>query len=124
MAGTIVSDTIQDGAGASTSTTNIINGSAKAWAKFNGNGSISSNASYNASSIVRNSTGNYTVNFTTAFSDTLYATTGCISYDLTTGTGTTILRLLSQTTTAVSVMSVSSAGAANDSQYIAISCFR
>jgi hypothetical protein len=36
MAGTIVSDTIQDGAGASTSTTNVINGSAKAWVNYKG----------------------------------------------------------------------------------------
>ena len=36
MAGTIVADTIQDGAGNSTSMDNAIYGSAKAWVNFNG----------------------------------------------------------------------------------------
>ena len=74
MAGTIVSDTIQDGAGASTTTTNVINGCAKAWVNFNGS-TATRNAYYNVSSITRNSTGNYTVNFTNAFADANY----CIS---------------------------------------------
>ena len=36
MAGTIVSDVLQDGAGNSTATTNAIKGSAKAWVNFGG----------------------------------------------------------------------------------------
>ena len=72
MAGTIVADTIQDGAGNSTSMDNAIYGSAKAWVNFNGaSGAI--RASYNVSSVTRNSTGNYTVNFTTALTDANYS---------------------------------------------------
>ena len=74
MAGTIVADTIQDGAGNSTSMDNAIYGSAKAWVNFNGTSGASPviRASYNISSVVRNSTGYYTVNFTNALTDANY----------------------------------------------------
>jgi hypothetical protein len=72
MAGTIVSDTIQNGAGATVPTTTVINGSAKAWVNFNGVGTVAIRASFNVSSVTRNATGFYTVNFTTAFADTSY----------------------------------------------------
>ena len=53
--------------------TNAIKGSAKAWVNFVGSsGSI--NASYNVSSVTRNSTGNYTVTFTSAMVDANYVT--------------------------------------------------
>ena len=71
MAGTIVADTIQDGAGNSTSMDNAIYGSAKAWARW-GTSSATIASSYNVSSITRNSVGDYTVNFTNAFSDANY----------------------------------------------------
>lgn len=45
----------------------------KAWANFNGTGTVAIRASYNVSSITDNGTGDYTVNFTTAISDTNYA---------------------------------------------------
>jgi len=72
MAGTFVSDTIQNGAGATVPTTTVINGSAKAWVNFNGTGGTI-RASYNVSSITVSSAGQYTVNFTNAFSDTNYS---------------------------------------------------
>ena len=72
MAGTIVADTIQDGAGNSTSMDNAIYGSAKAWVNFNGStGAI--RKSYNVSSITKPSTGTYTVNFTNALADANYS---------------------------------------------------
>ena len=73
MAGTIVSDTIQNGAGTSTSTTNVISGCAKAWLNYNGV-TPTINASYNISSVTRNAAGDYTINFTTGtFSDANYS---------------------------------------------------
>lgn len=74
MAGTIVASTLSDGTN-STSTTNCITGSAKAWVNINGASGASPivRASYNISSVTRNSTGNYTINFTNAFADTNYA---------------------------------------------------
>jgi hypothetical protein len=41
---------------------------AKAWVSFNGQGTVAIRSSYNVSSITDNGTGDYTVNFTTAFS--------------------------------------------------------
>lgn len=107
-----------------TSSTTVIQGSARAWVKFNGNGSISGVTSFNVSSVVRNSTGNYTVNFTNAFSDANYSSPSTISYDLSSSGSITVLKLISQTTTAVSVFSAAPAGGAVDSQYIAVACFR
>jgi hypothetical protein len=76
MAGTFVSDTIQDGAGTSTSTTNVIQGCAKAWVNWNGTGTVAIRGSYNVSSITDNGLGNYTVNFITAMPNTNYSTVG------------------------------------------------
>ena len=41
----------------------------KAWVNFDGTGTVAIRASYNVSSITDNSTGDYTVNFTTALAD-------------------------------------------------------
>jgi hypothetical protein len=65
MAGTIVSDTVQDGTGNSTPTTTVIKGSAKAWVSYNGVGQVVRN-SFNVSSVTFNANGIYTVNFTNA----------------------------------------------------------
>jgi hypothetical protein len=72
LSGTLVVPTISDGTN-STSSTNCIQGSAKAWVQFTG-GTI--NASYNVSSLTTNGSGDYTVNFTNAFADNKYAFTG------------------------------------------------
>jgi hypothetical protein len=47
-------------------------GLCRAWVKFNGS-TATINGSFNVSSVVRNSTGNYTINFTTAMPNTNYA---------------------------------------------------
>ena len=52
----------------------VISGSAKAWVNFNGTGTVAIRAGFNVSSITDNGTGNYTVNFTTAFADINYTT--------------------------------------------------
>lgn len=73
MAGTLTISTLSDGTN-STSATNCIQGSAKAWVNFNGTGTVAIRASYNVSSITDNGTGDYTVNFTNALPDANYAT--------------------------------------------------
>jgi hypothetical protein len=75
MAGTLVITTLSDGTN-STSATNAIQGSAKAWVNFNGTGTVAIRSSYNVSSITDNGTGNYTVNFTNAMPNTNYCTVG------------------------------------------------
>ena len=46
---------------------------AKAWVNFNGTGTVAIRAAGNVSSITDNGTGDYTVNFATALTDTNYA---------------------------------------------------
>lgn len=71
MAGTLTIGTLSDGTN-STSSTNCIQGSAKAWVEFNGS-SPSIRASYNVSSITKPGTGTYQVNFTNSLADGNYS---------------------------------------------------
>ena len=76
MAGTIVANQINTDTGLF-STNNAYSGIAKAWVNFqggNGNTAGTINGSFNVSSITVNSTGNYTVNFTTAMQNANYIT--------------------------------------------------
>jgi hypothetical protein len=75
MAGTITISTLSDGTN-STSATNPILGSARAWVNFNGTSTIAIRDSFNVSSITDNGTGDYTVNFTNAFANTNYLLIG------------------------------------------------
>ena len=54
----------------------------KAWVNFNGTGTVAIRASYNVSSITDVGTGNYTVNFTTAFVDTSYAAVATVAQQI------------------------------------------
>lgn len=47
-------------------------GVCRAWVNFNGTSTVAIRASFNVTSITDNGTGDYTVNFTTAMSDTNY----------------------------------------------------
>jgi hypothetical protein len=70
--GTINVDTLTASTGV-LATQNGMTGIAKAWVNFNGStGTIRS--SYNVGSITKNTTGDYTINFTTAMPDTNFAT--------------------------------------------------
>ena len=50
----------------------VVDGTAKAWVNFNGQGTVAIRRAFNVSSITDNGTGLYTVNFTTAMPDTNY----------------------------------------------------
>ena len=75
MAGTLTIGTLSDGTN-STSATDAIKGSAKAWVNFNGVTTATVRASYNVSSVTRNGAGDYTINFTNAMVDANYAVLG------------------------------------------------
>lgn len=101
---TLVAQTISNGT-VSTSSQNVIQGSAKAWANWNSSGTIA--ASYNVSSITVNSNGNYTVNFTNAISDANYSfsaqtvmyfdgTAGCIGLASASGTTAPVTKSTTQ----------------------------
>ena len=99
---TLVAQTISNGV-LSTSTANVING-AKAWVNFNGTGGTI-RGSFNVSSITANSTGDYTVNFTTAMPNANYSFLGTASQD---GTGNNgeIVSILGSTTPTTSLIRI------------------
>jgi hypothetical protein len=76
---TVTVQTISNGV-VSTSSENVIRGSARAWVNFNGTGTVAIRASYNVSSITDNGTGDYTVNFTNALPTANYAIAGAAKY--------------------------------------------
>jgi hypothetical protein len=75
MAGTIVANTINTDTGLF-STQNAYQGIAKAWVNFYGISTVTINNSFNVSSVTRNSTGVFTINFTTAMPNANYVYTG------------------------------------------------
>jgi hypothetical protein len=101
----------------------VINGSAKAWVNFDGTGTVAIRASFNVSSITDNGTGNYTVNFTTAFADANYAACGTAN-----GSGNYGDRQLSATPTSGSACrlysGVTAAVTLYDANYMMASFFR
>jgi len=124
MAGTLTISTLSDGTN-STSSTNCIQGSAKAWVQFSGTGASPAtiNASYNVSSVTRQSTGNYTINFTNAFSDNKYVITSAPW--LLVGTNRYVVEYVTASTTNLTVfISAGYAGAAADPANNSIAIFR
>lgn len=72
MAGQLTIDTLKASSGV-LATQNGMTGVAKAWVNFTGS-TATINGSFNVSSITRNATGDYTVNFTTSMPSTAYST--------------------------------------------------
>jgi hypothetical protein len=120
MAGTIVCDTIQDGAGNSTATDNAIYGSAKAWAYFNGT-TATIYSSYNVSSITRVSAGLYYANFTNALVDTNYCALASQGNNLASCSNSTSSRV---TVNSFYVTSLAGGTTAQDSSALAVVVFR
>lgn len=83
---TLVAQTISNGT-VSTSSANVIQGSAKAWVKFSYNGTtVTINGNYNFSSVTRNSTGRYTFTMTNALANANYSVVTTQGLDPTNGT--------------------------------------
>jgi len=110
---------------------NGVNTNAQAWVNFNGVSTATIRASYNISSVTYNGTGDYTLNFTNAMTDTNYATIMSGTMDVvssgaqywigmraSSGTPTT------KTTSAVRVVSLQYNTAQIDSQQMSIVIFR
>jgi hypothetical protein len=94
MAGTLTISTLSDGTN-STSSTNCIKGSAKAWASFSVSGTtVTVTKNYNISLITRSAAGAYTFTFTTALSDANYSAVGNSS--ISTGSQTVIPSMYGQ----------------------------
>ena len=113
---TLRTENISDGTN-STSTTNVVKGSAKAWVNFNGTGTVAIREAYNVGSITDNGTGNYTANFTTAMPDANY----CVSA---TGINQTTLCPNAFATTSVTVVLRNISGVNLDLDYNSVAIFR
>lgn len=100
MAGKIIADTLETGAGADISTSYVVNGSAKAWARFDLTGTQSIDNSLSVSSIVDIGVGKTTLNFTNAFSTQYFSMGGAsmggnvLGYQDSTSTTTTSVDIL------------------------------
>ncbi len=132
MAGKLVLDTLQNGAGtASTSADNVIYGCAKAWVNFNGVTTATIRGSYNVSSVTRSASGIYTINMTNALTDANYSITNSVSAIYASGSGFLNINTdnstaeVVPTTTAFTIRcGFSSSGATSDLKYINVAVFR
>ena len=122
MAGTLTIATLSDGTN-STSSTNCIQGSAKAWISYNGVAQTIS-ASFNVSSVTYNGTGDYTINFTTSMANANYAVTGSCNIG-TTNYGLILSpnRTTAPTTSAVRVVTAATNGTFYDCAYTYVAIF-
>ena len=96
----------------------------QAWVNYKGTATRGINASYNVSSVTFNSTGNYTINFTNAFVDGNYCAVSGVSYDLTTGSGMTVIKIASQSTTSMTILGQTNTGSSIDNALNSIAVFR
>ena len=84
-------------------TTNIVQGLAKAWIKFNGQNTIAITDSYSVTSIADNGTGQYTVTVSSAFGNANYNFVGATNGDGTNGAATYKDSGVTATTTAIRI---------------------
>jgi hypothetical protein len=125
LAGTTTITTLSDGTN-STSSTNCIQGSAKAWVNFDGTVAIGNvRSAYNVSSVTKNGTGNYTVNFTNAMADANYSLVSSFNrnYNTSDGYGMGLL-VVTRTTTNSKIYALFVDGGFYDQEYMAVSVFR
>ena len=97
-----------------------INGAqlAKAWVNFNGTGTVAIRDSYNVSSITDNGTGDYTINYSTAFSNANYcANVSARNYSIIAAAAGSI------TTTSIRVGTYTSTMTSDDSTHIFATIF-
>jgi hypothetical protein len=87
MAGKIIADTIETGAGADIPTSYVVNGSAKAWCNLDGTSATAASDltgvrdSFNISAVVDNGVGDYTYVFSNAMSDVNYSFSAAVRGD-------------------------------------------
>jgi hypothetical protein len=99
--------------------------SARAWVNFDGDGTVSVRGSANVSSVTDQGTGDYTVNFSTAMSDTNFSCVG--SSGLSASSGQTYLQLDKTVFTESGSAQVSCRGETNnraDSNLVCVGIFR
>jgi len=130
MAGTLVANTINTDTGLF-STNNAYSGIAKAWVQLSGSSSPTINGSFNVSSITRNSTGDYTINFTTAMANINYSAVATTTIDSTSSNyliaysfaKTAAPYYLAPTTSSFGMNFLTSGGAFREPYYASIAVF-
>lgn len=97
----------------------------RAWVNFNGTGTVAIRDSFNVSSTTDNGTGDYTVNFTNAFSNANYALTGTSGGQSNTTNGAVYQfdQGTAKTTSACRVAIIATSGSLVDTPQIAIAFF-
>ncbi len=70
---TIKTTTLSTQGGSTVPVDTVVNGTAKAWVNFNGQGTVAIRRAFNVSSITDNGSGNYTISFATAMVDANYS---------------------------------------------------
>ncbi len=124
MAGTLTISTLSDGTN-STSSTNCIQGSAKAWVNFNGVGTPAIRSSYNVGSVTKSGTGIFQINFTNAMPDANYSASGTSHYPGTASTTITAPYGFGSSTTSIPIgVLVIDTGALIDASYVSLQIFR
>jgi len=111
MAGKIIADTIETGAGADISTSYVVNGSAKAWVNFNATGTPAARDSLNFSSITDNSAGDFTLNWSSSMANADYSITGMTENFTISATSNVILGVKNNTLPASSSVNLTTARA-------------
>ena len=103
---TIKVTNLQDTSGSNSSTSEeIFQGRAKAWVSFNGTGTVAIRDDFNVDTITDNGTGDYTVNFDNAMTNSNYSVAGSVSWFTSWGTYLTI-DASTYSTTAVRIRSI------------------
>jgi hypothetical protein len=100
---------------------------ARAWVNFNGTGTVAIRASGNVSSITDNTTGDYTVNFTTAMPDANYSVVGMSMRDSTNASNLSVLGSATYNTISTTNVRVNNRDDANnqiDALAVCVSIFR
>ena len=133
--GTLALDTIQSSTAGTPPQFNDGNGTqigtlCRAWVNFNGITTAVIRASFNVSSVTRNSAGTYTIAFTNALPDANYSTVYSVSQQFGTAnllglvnTGASNVEV-APTTSAVVVSTLTPAGGYGDLKYNCVSVFR
>jgi hypothetical protein len=120
VAGTLTISTLSDGTN-STSATNPIKGSARAWVNYNGS-TQTVVGSYNISSVTYVSSAYYTLNFTTAMPNANYVVTG-IAGSIVGGSAKMLVPAGAQTTTTCPLTAYVYNASQTDSSYFAVAIF-
>lgn len=118
MAGKIIADTLETGAGADIATSYVVNGSAKAWIRFNGQNTVSIVNSLNCSTLTDVGTGQYTIAYVSNMQsngNSVQYTNNAESYSFTTGSDRQFTMVRTNTTFEFDLQCINDGATLNDS---------